>query len=515
MKTGLPNPFLSIEHATVRHLDRTLFAGLSFRMLKGEQWAVTGPSGSGKTSLLNAIAGRHNVINGSIRYHFYEELIRRHPATDPLFSYRDLITLVSHHHHFLNRSNTTDFYYQQRFNAWDAMDAPKVKDYLSEIAAAGNRHPAGHHEVFSVEKIAGWLRLDALTDRELIKLSNGETRRLMIAEALLKQPCLLMLDSPFMGLDAQTRPAFSRMIDEITAAGVTVLMVTTPEEIPESITHVAELEKGQMITYDRTEFLKKRLLRPQKEEQKRKIDSERLKTLYDRSLPSPEDFTTVVRMENVNVQYDRLPVLKNISWTVAKGEKWALLGPNGAGKSTLLSLINGDNPQAYANHIFLFDRRRGSGESIWEIKQRIGFVSPELHQYFTARDSCLEIVLSGFFDTIGLYRKYSAEQQSLALSWLELLHLDPLKDALFSTLPAGKQRLVLLLRALVKNPPLLILDEPCQGLDEAQKAEFKFVVEEICGRKDKTLIYVTHYTEEIPACVTKILRLNAGEIIPS
>lgn len=505
-------PFLSIDHITVRYLDKTIFTDLSFHIREGEQWAVVGPSGSGKTSLLNTITGKYNIINGAVQYHFYEAFIAQHPISNPLFNYRHLIALVSHQHQFRTRSHTTDFYYQQRFNTYDAADAPTVKDYLMETREETNDLLAGSRNIFMPEKVADWLRLGPLMERELIKLSNGETRRLMIAAALLQQPALLLLDSPFTGLDAQTRPAFSKIIDEVIAAGITVLLVTTPEEIPANITHVAELQQGQLITYKRASFPGRLSGESTPGRKHFLMDRHLLQALNDHRSNEVLTFTTAVKMEQVNVQYDHVPILQDINWTVEKGEKWALLGPNGAGKSTLLSLINGDNPQAYANQIFLFDRRRGSGESIWDIKHRTGYVSPELHQYFSSRETCYEVVLSGFFDTIGLFRKCSDEQISIALSWMELLQLSSLKDKSLKTLSAGEQRQVLLARALVKNPPLLILDEPCQGLDEIQKASFKNIVEQVCSHGDKTLIYVTHYAEEIPGCVTKILRLDKGRI---
>jgi molybdate transport system ATP-binding protein len=218
-------------------------------------------------------------------------------------------------------------------------------------------------------------------------------------------------------------------------------------------------------------------------------------------------------MKHVNVQYNNRVILDDISWTVRKGERWSLSGPNGSGKSTLLSLINADNPQAYANEIYLFDRRRGSGETIWEIKKRIGFVSPELHLYFDTGMSCFDVVASGLFDTIGLFRMLNDLQESLVHKWMELLQIPHLKRKLLFQLSNSEQRLVLLARALVKNPPMLILDEPCQGLDEAQVSLFKSMVNEICIRSEKTLIYVSHYPGEIPECVDKYIRLVDGRTV--
>jgi len=218
-------------------------------------------------------------------------------------------------------------------------------------------------------------------------------------------------------------------------------------------------------------------------------------------------------MVDVHVRYGERKILNNIHWVVKKGERWNLSGPNGAGKSTMLSLITADNPQAYSNEIYLFDKRRGSGESIWDIKQKIGFVSPELHLYFDYSATCFEVIASGFFDTIGLFRHLKNEQEEKILLWLKLLQLENIKSKRLSQLSLGEQRKTLLARALVKMPPLLILDEPCQGLDDEQAFYFKNLINQICEAFNTTLVYVSHYKHQIPGCVSHFLELEDGRII--
>jgi molybdate transport system ATP-binding protein len=217
-------------------------------------------------------------------------------------------------------------------------------------------------------------------------------------------------------------------------------------------------------------------------------------------------------MVNTSVVYNGRKVLDGINWEVKKGECWSVSGHNGSGKSTLLSLVNGDNPQAFANEIYLFDRKKGSGESIWDIKHKIGYVSPELHHYFEQGISCFNVVASGLFDTIGLFRQISASQRKTVEGWMELLKIQSFSQRLFSRLSNGEQRRVLLARALVKNPPLLILDEPCQGLDDTVSAGFISLINDICVQLQKTMIYVTHYESEIPPCITHSLKLEQGKI---
>ncbi|HEY8918453.1 MAG TPA: ATP-binding cassette domain-containing protein [Chitinophaga sp.] len=494
--------FLTLEHITVRYLDKTLFTHLNWEVLEGQQWAITGNSGSGKTALLNTIAGRFNVIDGGIHYHFYDRYRQQHTITDPYFTYRNLLAQVAHHHNFRNRSNTSDFYYQQRFNSMDAGDAPTVRQYLYGEAATPQEEP-----------LLAPLRINTLLDKELIKLSNGETRRVMIAKGLLQKPVLLMLDNPFTGLDVQTRRHFMDMVNQIIASGINVLLVTNPTEIPDNITHVLTLDNGAITgRYTRREFQQLPIATAAAANDGPVINEEKLQALVQ---PAPRAFNTIVHMENVHVQYGENTILDNINWTVKPNEKWALLGPNGAGKSTLLSLINADNPQAYANELYLFDRKRGSGESIWDIKRKIGFVSPELHQYFPAGNNCLQVVCSGFFDIIGPTRKPSPEQTTHAQGWMEILGIDQYSTQSFKQVPESIQRLALLARALVKDPPLLIFDEPCQGLDSRQKQHFKQVIDTLCAVMELTLIFVTHYPEEIPASVTKVLQLEKGKVVAS
>ena len=215
-------------------------------------------------------------------------------------------------------------------------------------------------------------------------------------------------------------------------------------------------------------------------------------------------------MKDVVIRYGGKTILDHINWTILQGERWALVGHNGAGKSTLLSLINADNPQAFANDIVLFDRQKGSGESIWDIKRNIGFFSPELYQYFPVDTSALQAVESGFYDTIGLFRPSNPIRVSIALRWMKLLFIDKHAHRLLRNLSPVDQRLCLLARALVKSPPLLILDEPFQGFDEVQKSYCKQLLNTICRQSNTTLLFVSHYTEEMPACITKVFQLKDG-----
>jgi molybdate transport system ATP-binding protein len=496
-------PILSLQNITVRNLDQVLFENLSFQIEQGEQWVLVGESGSGKSALLQAISGRFNVTGGSIHHHYYDALLQQHHVSDTNLTYHKLVALVSPRHGFRNLSNTTDFYYQQRFNSMDAEDAPTVAAYLGSITPALNHNTFWSYDI-TVEK----LRLGPLLHKQLIKLSNGETKRLLIAAALLKQPALLLLDNPLTGLDVESRAWFNTLLHEITTSGIHVVIATAPFEVPDIITHIAILQKGRIIQKTPASGFKADMVNIPPVKQ---IDVTELEKLLSVS-PNPA-FTDIVNMQDVNIKYGSNQVLSHVNWHVKQGDHWALLGPNGAGKSTLLSLINGDNPQAYANNIILFDRKRGTGESIWDIKSKTGFVSPELYQYFPTENNCLQVIESGFYDTLGLFRQSDPNKAAIALRWMKLLELEKYAYKPLKNISASAQRLCLLARALVKNPPLLIFDEPCQGLDAHQQLHFKHIVDAICRIGKTTLIYVTHYQHEIPDSVDHVLKLDKGQVV--
>ncbi|OQP54587.1 ABC transporter [Niastella yeongjuensis] len=459
-----------------------ILKNINLTIQPGEQWAIVGKSGSGKTTLAQALTGQ-TYHSGDISFHL------------PNHSHANRILLIEQQHHFKNRSNTSDFYYQQRYNASDSENTITVQEVLQPFI---NSQPATDW----IEQ----LHLTHVLPEPLIQLSNGENKRLQLAKALFLDPALLIMDNPFIGLDVEGRQRLHRILDTIVANGISIILITPPQELPDCITHVAVLENGQLISAGK------------------KAAAQLPATAVAPALPADiiqqlkaggesNHFTTAVKMVNVTIKYGEKTILQNINWEVKKGECWSISGPNGAGKSTLLSLVTADNPQAYANELYLFDQRRGSGESIWDIKRRIGFVSPELHVYFDRGTSCFDVIASGLFDTIGLFRQISTAQQAQVQNWIQLLQLQNLQRRPLFQLSLGQQRMVLLARALVKNPPLLILDEPTQGLDEEQISYFKTLVNQLCETFNTTLLYVTHYSKDLPACVKKAAYLESGKMI--
>ena len=482
------NPIAELKDVSVKAGGTGVLNNINLVIHRSEQWAIIGSSGSGKTTLAHALTGKI-FYSGAITFHSSQRQLNK-------------ILLIEQQHRFKNLSNTSDFYYQQRFNSSDSDNSITVLEALKGFSPDNGSETA-------MEKWIETLHLTSLLHKPLIQLSNGENKRLQLAEALLSDPTILIMDNPFIGLDAEGRKTLHTIIDTITRSGIHVLLITTQQYLPESITHVAILNNGTLTTFTKDNYS----LHANKAFIKKADPVLDEKHLNRMSKPFEADFLSAIQMRNVSIQYGDKLILDRINWQVKKAECWNISGPNGAGKSTLLSLITGDNPQAYANEIYLFDQRRGKGESIWDIKRKIGYVSPELHLFFERHNSCFEVIASGLFDTIGLFRKVSPEQEEQVNLWIELLQLQKIKERPLFQLSLGQQRMILLARALVKNPPLLILDEPCQGLDEDQTSYFKKIVDELCRSFNTTLLYVSHYIKDIPSCLTHYLRLENGKQI--
>lgn len=491
---------LSFENVSVRKYDTPVLFDINWRINPGEQWAIVGGNGSGKTTLLETIAGRWATAQGR-------------------FNKQGTVEFVANDYSFNRIARAAAQYYQQRFQAHEAAIAPTVREVLTE-----QMKPVGTVDERSVQlaksevsetrlkEITNLLQLNSLLDQPFITLSNGETRRMLLARSLVKKPDILLLDHPFVGLDVLSREILREALAELARQGTSIILATAATEIPECITHVVALEHGLIVEAGvkknkeafesvslRNHFLKSPTLTG-------------LKTLSAFSEQPIYEYAFDLR--NVRVVYDGKAVLDTINWRVKKGEKWALTGPNGSGKSTLLSILTADHPQRFANDYDLFDQKRGGkGASIWDIKQKIGHVSPELHLYFPIETTVFKAIASGFYDATGVYfNKLNEEQIAQVEQLAKLLGVGHVMERPLQKLSKGEQRLVLLARALVKNPPLLILDEPCQGLDIGAVEHFRTVVDAVCNTDERTLIYVSHYPHEIPTCVNRYLRLEKGKI---
>ncbi|KAF7732564.1 hypothetical protein EC973_003311 [Apophysomyces ossiformis] len=481
------NTLVEFNNANVHRFGskEPAFKGLSLSIRRDQRVVIVGDVGSGKTTLAEALGGRHVIQPiGAARW----------PACTSSYP-SDFVHLVS----FKEQSKLFSYgqhYYQERFNFSDPDNDLTLQTYLQSDQAS---------DPSKVRTVAEKLDISHLLPLSFVKLSNGQTRRARLARALLRNPGMLILDEPLMGLDVEHRQRLLHLLGELHSTGPPVLLVLRPQdEFPSWATDVIVLKDMAVseVTSPETYLAsRKEAIQRQKEEDEAYLSKQK-------PISTTSDTPTIVDLKSVNVIYSGMKILDNVTWTVRQGERWALLGPNGSGKTTLLSLLTGDHPQAYANELYLFGRRRGTGESIWQIKERVGLVSPEIHLYFNQNLTGLEAAGTGFFDVV-VPRKLSTDQIQTVQRLFGEFGLASYADRKLSDMSTGEQRLVLLVRSLVKMPNLIIWDEPFQGLDETMIKQVNGWLEKHM-RPEQTLIIVTHHEEEIPRAVTKRFKLAAG-----
>ena len=410
---------------------------------------VFGPNGSGKTQWVEQL--RRQLASDSVRYLAFSDAYG--PATDKAY------------------------YLQLRWNQHDIdPETPTVGQLLEKRkrestawSADGTATSAANEEW--IDQLYDLFSMRQLLDKYVILLSSGELRKFQLIKTLISHPTTLILDNPYIGLDAEARNQLNTLFPMLAhQQGIRLyLLLSRSADMPSFADEVIN-----------TEYLE----------------------------GNPQ---LVIDMKDVNIRYGERTILRDLDWQVREGERWALLGENGSGKSTLLSLICADNPQSYACDITLFGQQRGTGESIWEIKKRIGYVSPEMHRSYLRSIPALLVVASGLKDTVGLYVRPTEAERQQCLWWMRLFDVEALADRPFTQLSSGEQRLVLVVRAFVKDPELLILDEPLHGLDDHNRFLVRQQIEAFCARRSKTLIMVTHYEEELPQCITHRLYLKRQE----
>jgi molybdate transport system ATP-binding protein len=455
-----------VIHLSASYGPHEVLKDISFEIGAEDCLAVVGPMGSGKTTLAKALSGR---------------LFRK----GEVWFQGSFVLYVEQQHHFKNRSNISEFYLQQRFNSADSEDSYTVREELGELDVAA---------------YVTMFKLDGLLDKPLLQLSNGENKRLQIVKALGQRPDWLLLDNPYLGLDVAGRAVLSAGLSQLQAQGIRFILFLSGGDIPEFVNRVYTLRRDVAVIP--------------------RLKSGDIQDAYNPMLQHGErnnnpglqhgdlGDSPIVSLRNVTIRYGSKTILDQFSWMINRGERWVLKGPNGAGKSTLLSLITADNPQSYSQDITLFGRKRGTGESIWDIKRNIGYVSPEMHLYFKETGTSFAVVASGLFDLLGVTRKVNEQQMEQVDACLAMFGLGYLRDRPFHTLSTGEQKMILIARAFVKNPPLLILDEPCQGLDQEQVQRVKDVIDQLAATSDMTLIFVSHYAEDVPSCVKKEISLK-------
>ncbi|MDN6322657.1 MAG: molybdate ABC transporter ATP-binding protein ModF [Halomonas sp.] len=461
---------IQLKKATISFDDRFTLSEIDWIIDPHQHWVITGTNGAGKSALAATLAGVGNIEAGSIQ---------GLPKNVGLVSFEAQAELIAKE---LKKDDA------------DIMDVISLGTPVNEMIFEHCQDP----ELASVlvEKFG----LTTLLDRAFRKLSTGETRKVMLIRALSSKPDLLILDEPFDGLDVDTLAMLQAHLASIIDTVPMVMVLNRFDEMPGFITHVAYLDKecgdkGRLaLTVDR---------------QNNAAFNELYQLLHLKTtdlsvpeadptnqLPALDPSQPLVKLKQATIQYGDTVIVDKLDWTIEQGQHWQLSGPNGSGKTCVLSLITGDHPQCYTNDIFVFGFQRGNGESIWQIKQFIGYVSTGLQWEYRVSTSCKNVIISGFYDSIGMYTKPTDKQKRIADQWLELLSMKDRADQPFNKLSYGDQRLLLIARAMVKHPPLLILDEPCLGLDDINRQLVLALIEKICQGSETTVLYVNHHAED-------------------
>ncbi len=434
--------------------------------ISGKQhWMIIGANGAGKSALAAVLCGLGDISSGSIQ---------GIPSRVSIVSSETQAELITQE---LEKDNA------------DILDVLSQGTPSSQILAQDCANPALKDQL--VKKFG----FEPLMNRAFRKLSSGETRKLMLIKALASEPDLLALDEPFSGLDTDTTAILQQHLESLARSVTMVLVLNRLDQCPDFVSNIAFVQNGQLrLTVDRNDDVARadlyQLLHL------KTTDLEVPPADSHDAIPALDPDQPLVKLSNVAIRYTNVEIFSKLSWTIEPNQHWQLSGANGSGKTSLLSLITGDHPQCYNNDIRVFGYQRGSGESIWQIKQFIGFVSSALHWDYRVNISIRNVIISGFYDSIGLYAKSTLSQQLIADQWLALLAMSERAQQPFNELSYGDQRLLLIARAMVKQPALIILDEPCLGLDEMNRQLVIALIEKICAGQGTSVIYVNHHSED-------------------
>ena len=510
---------IKMTNVLPRRPDVRMAVPTSLEIRKGEQIAIVGENGAGKSMLVDLLMGKYPLEQGSLEYDFSPSPWKEAYKNIRHISFRDTFG-----------SADTNYYYQQRWNSTDLDEVPLVRDLMGIDQTQHDNTVVGNSDSFN-SRLMKLFHVEEMLDKPVILLSSGEMRKFQLTKMLLTHPRILILDNPYIGLDAATRDQLTELLMQLSEKqGIQLILVMSMmDSVPDFITHVVVVKDmnvaSKMTLSEYRSWFNDVQARHSLEEVA--LPASKLSSC-DQQLSASSIHTSspnthfasldasslhiqqdeVVRLNKVSIRYGARTILKDLDWVVRRGEKWALSGENGCGKSTLLSIICADNPQSYACDVSLFGYKRGSGESIWDIKKHIGYVSPEMHRAYLKNLPAIDIVASGLHDSIGLYVKPKPEQREVCQQWMETFGIAHLADRPFLQMSDGEQRLVLLARAFVKDPELLILDEPLHGLDTFNRSKVKRIINAFCAREDKTLMMVSHFENELPSCINHRLHLK-------
>ena len=470
--------FLDFQHYQAAYKTQPVLVDINWQWQGGEQWAIVGDNGAGKSALADAIALKLKAQRGSYRY--ADTFDPRHDIVQ--LSFEQHKKLIEHDKRFDNSN--------EREDAFDV--GTTVADYILQ----------GDEASEAFQALVKRCHISHILDHGIRYISTGESRKVMLAQALLHPPKLLIIDNPFEGLDASSQRELVELLEEILSTNMAVLLLLQDSnQLPNAITHIMQLQQGAVTHCGSRQQVLPQLVKQQAEVVLRELPpAAKRDFIIDPKQP-------LLELRHVNVSYLEEKILTDINWQLNHGQHCHISGPNGAGKSTLLSMLCGDNHKAYGQDITLFGRKRGSGESIWEIKQKFGLVNTQLQLNHVSRMRVTEVVASGLYDTVGLYDNCAGKQKEIVQQWLHYTELDHLAKSRFEQLSFGQQRLALLARAMVKSPLILILDEPCLGLDAQHRQVIIKIIDHIANSGRSHILYVSHVKDEIPDCINQQLQL--------
>lgn len=458
-----------IENCTAKFGDAFYLENINWTLEPNQHWLITGCNGSGKSALAALLAGAGKLSDGAVS---------GLPAHVELVSFEVQRELIARE---LKKDDA------------DILDVIAVGTPVREILLEDSEQYPNFDRAL-LEELINQFKLEHLLERSFRKLSTGETRKMLLLRALARKPSLLVLDEPFDGLDVEAAAMLQTLLSEQIQHSAIVLVLNRFDEMPDFITHIAYVDKGQLHhCVDKTD--EQAYAELYQLLHIKTSDLEIPPATGDRP-PALNPDEPLVRLTDARIAYGDEVVFEGLNWSIEPGQHWQLSGPNGSGKTCLLNLITGDHPQCYTNNIFVFGMQRGSGESIWQIKQYIGYVSTALQWEYRTSTSVRNVIISGCLDSIGLYQKPTDEQIRLADQWLKLLGMADRPHQPFNQLSFGDQRLLLIARAMVKHPTLLILDEPCLGLDDINRQLVLALIEKICAGSETTVLYVNHHAED-------------------
>lgn len=504
------NELLIVEQARCRLSQGKMLTIDSLRIEVGQHVCIYGQNGAGKSLLANLILGERIESKRFVKYH---------PGFDPK---RDILVVSFEEQQRLWQRD-------DRFDISEFSEAAEDKGTLvldlitggeAERTVSADLQSVAGEKRRTLAHLLATLGLEELLHKGIRFLSSGQIRKVLIARALYAKsslhPQLLVLDDPLESIDHESRLQIKQCLQSWMDQGnASLLLCRRKQDILPPITHLALMHELALIEFGALD-------RVAAGENFDSISNYQLPETI--SLPNPVSHekpqlgklpACYIELRNVAASYGDLAVLQQLNWRMMSHHHTLIEGPNGCGKSTLLSLIDGDNHKAYGQDVTLFGRRRGSGETVWDVKSHFGVVSNDLHHKYVKGWRVLDVVVSGFYDTVGLYDDAGSIEKTAACEWLATLGIESLENNFYKELSFGQQRLVLLARAMVKHPDILILDEPCVGLDDFHRQMFLQTLDKIAIQTRTQIIYVSHVLDEKPQCINQRLTFkranNAGK----